>query len=139
MEGESTSTVDFSLIIRQAKEITATKTIAMIKANNLKPSCSSPFPSAGTQSMVITVIIAEPTPAHDRASVDNPSLSCPPSVKAGIIDQNGISIRQRERFLKFHQADLKIPGVLVILHDVDFRSGLPVGQIHGKFVIDDHI
>ena len=50
------------------------------------------LPSIGTHIIVITVIIAEPTPAHERASVERFSLSLPPSVKAGIIDQNGISI-----------------------------------------------
>ena len=42
--------------------------------------------------MVITVISADPTPAQDLASVVRFSLSLPLSVKAGIMDQNGISI-----------------------------------------------
>ena len=49
-------------------------------------------PSMGTISMVTTVIRAEPTPAQERAMAVSPSLSFPPSVKAGIMDQNGMSI-----------------------------------------------
>ena len=67
--------------------IATTKNIAIIKANHLKPTTSSPFPRAGTTIIVIIVITAEPTPAQDLAKVDNPSLSFPPLVKAGIIDQ----------------------------------------------------
>ena len=91
-DGESTSTVDFSLMVRQVMLMNTTNKIAMMSANHLKPLRSSPAPNAYTHFMVMMVTIAEPTPAQERPSVDNPSRSFPPSVNAGIIDQNGISI-----------------------------------------------
>ena len=66
--------------------------IAMINANHRKPTLSFPLPRACTQSIVMIVITAEPTPAQERARVVKPSRSFPPSVKAGIMDQKGISI-----------------------------------------------
>ena len=65
---------------------------AMISAKSLNPTLSSPAPSIRTHFMVIMVISAEPTPAQERARVVRFSRSLPPSVNAGIIDQNGISI-----------------------------------------------
>ena len=64
----------------------------MINANHLKPARSLPWPNKTTHFTVIMVISAEPTPAQERARVESPSLSFPPSVNAGIIDQNGMSI-----------------------------------------------
>ena len=86
-EGESTLTVDFSLMVVQVSVIAITKMIATMRANHLKPALSLPPPRACTHIMVITVIMADPTPAQERASVVRPSRSVPPSVKAGIIDQ----------------------------------------------------
>ena len=82
--------------------IIMTNNTAIISANHWKPHRSTSlaasvfpkksFPRAGTAIMVMTVISAEPTPAQDLASVVRFSLSLPLSVKAGIMDQNGISI-----------------------------------------------
>ena len=83
----STSTVDFSLILRQVINIAAKNSIDIISANHLKPAYSLPFPSIYTHCIVIIVTSAEPTPAQERAIVDIFSLSLPPSVNAGIIDQ----------------------------------------------------
>ena len=91
-DGESTFTVDFSLMLIQVIVIKITNNTAMINANHLKPARSLPCPNKTTHFTVIIVISAEPTPAQDRARVESPSLSLPPSVNAGIMDQNGISI-----------------------------------------------
>ena len=91
-EGESTSTVDFSLITTQAITSNTTNSTAMISAKYLKPALSLPPPSSSTHFTVIMVIIAEPTPAQLLPRVERFSLSFPLSVNAGIIDQNGISI-----------------------------------------------
>ena len=91
-EGESTFTVDFSLMLTQVMVMNTTNSTAMISANHLKPRSSLPCPSQTTHFTVIMVTMAEPTPAQERARVDSPSLSFPPWVKAGIIDQNGMSI-----------------------------------------------
>ena len=58
----------------------------------LSPSFANLAPRACTLIIVMIVMMAEPTPAQERARVVSPSLSLPPSVKAGIIDQYGISI-----------------------------------------------
>ena len=91
------STVDFSRIFAQVRAINTTNKMAMIIVKYLKPTRSSICapapspanftPSAWTLIIVIIVIIAEPTPAQERASVVRPSRSLPPSVNAGIIDQ----------------------------------------------------
>ena len=47
----------------------------------------SDVPIAVTAITVKIVTRAEPTPAHERARAERPSLSLPPSVNAGIIDQ----------------------------------------------------
>ena len=104
-EGAFRSTVDFSLMFRQVMSIMMTNNTAIINANHWKPHRSTSlvtaaasvfprksFPRAGTAIMVMTVISADPTPAQDLASVVRFSLSLPLSVKAGIMDQNGISI-----------------------------------------------
>ena len=93
-EAVSISTVDFSFMVH-VKRIAATKMIATISAKYLKPARSISFtpvapamrPSFCTQITVPIVMIAEPTPAQDLASVVRFSRSFPPSVKAGIIDQ----------------------------------------------------
>ena len=69
-----------------------TNSMAMIRVKREKPTRSSPPPRALTQSMVMTVMIAEPTPAQERPNVDRFSRSFPLWVKAGIMDQKGISI-----------------------------------------------
>ena len=88
------STVDFSLTKTQVRIVNAMNRIATTSANHLKPTSSmSPpsapnsLPSIGTAFIVRIVMIALPTPAHERASVVSPSRSLPPSVNAGIIDQ----------------------------------------------------
>ena len=100
MEAFFISTVDFSLMHRQVIRMKITNNTAMISANLLYPirlislSVVPPnaFPSAATLMTVTIDTSAEPTPAQERANADNPSLSFPASVNAGIILQNGISI-----------------------------------------------
>ena len=75
--------------------INTMKIIATASEKYLKPTISisraveppNILPSAFTAIIVITEIIAEPAPAHDLASVERFSLSLPPFVIAGIIDQ----------------------------------------------------
>ena len=74
-----------------------TNTTAIIKAHHLKPALyPEPVPNApriGTTVIVSTVGIASPMPAHVLAMDVSCSRSFPGSVIAGIIDQNGISMR----------------------------------------------
>ena len=75
--------------------IKTTNKIAIARAKYLYPSRSvstsllppAKFPRADTLSTVIILIIAEPTPAQDRARAERFSLSFPLLVKAGIMDQ----------------------------------------------------
>ena len=100
MEAFFISTVDFSLMHRQVIRMKITNNTAIVSANLLYPirlislSVVPPnaFPSAATLITVTIDTSAEPTPAQERANADNPSLSFPASVNAGIILQNGISI-----------------------------------------------
>ncbi len=92
-EGDSTSTVDFSFTTAQVMVMKITKITATIRAKYLKPVTSSSVPlpkappKAATDITVMMEIMAEPTPAQERARAERPSLSFPDSVKAGIIDQ----------------------------------------------------
>ena len=80
-------TVDFSLTLTHVIVVKSTNKIAMMSANHLNPTRSSPPPRRYTHNIVMIVMMAEPTPAQERAIVESPSRSLPPSVNAGIIDQ----------------------------------------------------
>ena len=89
-------------MLTQVIVINTTKRTDTISANHLKPAISTclavasapaiALPMALTIMTVKIVIRAEPAPAQERARVVRPSLSLPVFVKAGIIDQYGISI-----------------------------------------------
>ena len=76
-------------------KINTIKITATASANQRNPTRSPSVPSPPRICTIIMVKIvtrADPTPAQERAMVVSPSLSLPPFVKAGIMDQYGISI-----------------------------------------------
>ena len=91
-------TEDFSLIERQVIVIKMKNKTAIISAKypsrSISDALSPPasLPSVDTESTVMIVTMAEPTPAQERAIAERFSRSFPLSVKAGIMDQYGMSI-----------------------------------------------